>query len=86
MKRKTKYQLPYSPFESYMSNGCESLIFMEDCNDQETLGIINDLKNGKASDIPIVAIKIARTVISPYLITLYNRCFASGIFSQKSLK
>ena len=55
---------------------------MEDCNEQEILGIINDLQNGKASDIPIVTIKVARTVISPYLITLYNSCFASGIFPK----
>ena len=55
---------------------------MEDCNKQEILGIINDLKNGKASDIPIVAIKVARTVISPYLTAVYNSCFASGIFPK----
>ena len=55
---------------------------MEDCNEQEILGIINDLQNGKASDIPIVTIKVARTVISPYLTTLYNSCFASGIFPK----
>ena len=72
----------FPPFESYMSNSCESSIFMEDCNEQEILGIINDLQNGKASDIPIVTIKVARTVISPYLTTLYNSCFASGIFPK----
>ena len=55
---------------------------MEDCNEQEILGIINDLQNGKASDIPIVTIKVARTVISPYLTALYNSCFASGIFPK----
>ena len=38
---------------------------MEDCNKQEILGIINDLQNRKAGDIPIVTIKVARTVISP---------------------
>ena len=72
----------FPPFESYMSNSCESSIFMEDCNEQEILGIINDLQNGKASDIPIVTIKIARTVISPYLTRLYNSCFASGLFPK----
>ena len=55
---------------------------MKDCNEQEILGIINDLQNGKASDIPIVTIKIAQTVLSPYLLTLYNSCFASGIFPK----
>ena len=62
----------FPSFESYMSNSCESSIFMEDCNKQEILGIINDLQNGKAGDIPIVTIKVARTVISPYLTTLYS--------------
>ena len=55
---------------------------MEDYNEQEILGIINDLQNGKSSDIPIVAIKVARTVIPPYLTTLYYSCFASGIFPK----
>ena len=73
----------FPPFKSYMSNySCESSIFMEDCNEQEILGIINDLQNGKASDIPIVTIKVARTVISPCLTTLCNSCFASGIFPK----
>ena len=67
---------------TYMSNSCESSIFMEDCNEQEILGIINDLPYRKASDIPIVTIKVARTVISLYLTTLYNSCFASRIFSK----
>ena len=65
-----------------MSNSCESSVFMEDCNEQEILGIINDLQNGKASDILIVVIKVAQTVISPCLTTLYNSCFASGIFPK----
>ena len=55
---------------------------MEDCNEQEILGIINVLQNGKASDILIVVIKVAQTVISPCLTTLYNSCFASGIFPK----
>ena len=41
-----------------------------------------ELQNGKALDIPIVTIKVARTVISPYLTTLYNSCFASEIFPK----
>ena len=44
--------------------------------------MINDLQEGKASDIPIVAIKVAQTVISPYLTTLYSSFFASGIFPK----
>ena len=57
---------------------CTKYILIE----QEILGIIIDLQNGKASDIPIVTSKVARTVISPYLTTLYNSCFASGIFPK----
>ena len=82
---KTYNEIPitsFPPFESYMSNSCESSIFMEDCNEQEILGIINDLPYRKASDIPIVTIKVARTVLSPYLTILYNSCFASGIFPK----
>ena len=72
----------FPTFESYLSNSCESSIFMDDCNEQEILGIINDLQNGKASDIPIVAIKVAHTVLSSYLTTLSNCYFASGIFPK----
>ena len=68
--------------QNYMPNSCESSIFLEYCNEEEILGIINNLQNGIASDIPIVAIKVARTVILPYLTTFYNSCMASGIFSK----
>ena len=39
-----------------------------------------ELQNEKAGDIPIIVIKAARIVISPYLSKLYNIGIASGIF------
>ena len=58
----------------------ELSISLEDCNEEEVSNIILELQNGKASDIPIIVIKAARIVISPYLSKLYNIGIASGIF------
>ena len=63
-----------------MSRSSESSIFLEDCDEAEVSNIILELQNGKASDIPIIVIKAARIVISPYLSKLYNIGIASGIF------
>ena len=70
----------FPSFESYMSRSSESSIFLEDCDEAEVSNIILELQNGKASDIPIIVIKAARIVISPYLSKLYNIGIASGIF------
>ena len=70
----------FPSFESYMSRSSESSIFLEDCDEAEVSNIILELQNVKASDIPIIVIKAARIVISPYLSKLYNIGIASGIF------
>ena len=70
----------FPSFESYMSRSSESSIFLKDCNEEEVSNIILELQNGKVSDIPIIVIKAARIVISPYLSKLYNIGIASGIF------
>ena len=50
------------------------------CDEAEVSNIILEIQNGKASDIPIIVIKAARIVISPYLSKLYNIGIASGLF------
>lgn len=72
----------FPSFESFMSKSCETSIFLEDCDEFEVLSIINELQNGKSSDIPITVVKSACNIISPYLSKLYNEQIASGIFPQ----
>ena len=43
----------FPSFESYMSTSCDTLIFLENCNQSEAELIINELQSGKSSDIPI---------------------------------
>ena len=68
-----------------MSRSSESSIFLEDCDKAEVSNIILELQNGKASDIPIIVIKAARIVISPYLSKLYNIGIASGILKTSKI-
>ena len=70
----------FPPFESYMSQPNKSSIFLEDCTEDEVSAIIQELQSGKASDIPIIAIKAARIIISPHLSKLYNMNIATGTF------
>ena len=70
----------FPSFTSYLSKPCESSIFLEDCDETEISDIILELKNGKSSDIPIIVIKAARLVISPYLSNLYNEYMNLGLF------
>ena len=65
-----------------MSKECDSSIFLEECNESELADIINELQNGKASDIPIILIKTASKVICPYLTKLYNNQISLGFFPK----
>lgn len=67
-------------FESYLSTPCASSIFLEDCTENEIREIISDLKNGKASDIPISVVKFINDTIAPTLTVLYNKCMTEGVF------
>ena len=70
------------PFESYLFPSCQSSIFLEDCTTEEIKAIIHDLKNGKASDIPIAVIKFTNDTIAPTLSALYNKCLSTGVFPE----
>ena len=69
-------------FGDYMSKPCESSLFMEDCDSDEVMEIINELSSHKASDIPILLIKTTSQIISPLLSKLYNKCMAAGTFPK----
>lgn len=68
------------PFEIFLSNQCPSSFFLEDCSEDEVKSIICDMKNGKASDIPICVIKSTSDTIAPTLSELFNNCMNTGIF------
>ena len=53
-------------FTDYLPKSITSSIFLRDCDCNEIIEIIADLKNGKSSDIPIHVIKKSCTVITPY--------------------
>ena len=69
-------------FETFLSPPCPSSIFLEDCTENEVNDIIRDLKNGKASDIPISVVKFTNDTISPLLAVLYNKCMSDGVFPE----
>ena len=45
--------------------------------------IINELTNGKSSDIPIHVIKKASQIISPFLVKFFNECLLEGYFPDE---
>ena len=67
-------------FTDYLPKSITSSIFLRDCDCDEIIEIIADLKNGKSSDIPIHVIKKSCTVITPYLVQYFNKCMQDGYF------
>ncbi|KAL5247879.1 hypothetical protein ACHWQZ_G017150 [Mnemiopsis leidyi] len=71
---------PINSFVQYLSTSVNSSIFLEDTTPLEIVEIITNLKNGKASDIPIIVLKRPAKLLSTILAQLYNNCMQSGIF------
>ena len=74
---------PLPSFHEYLPNSNPSSIYLNYCSPEEVDGIIKELKNGKASDIPIHVIKQSSRVISPVLYVLYNKCMKDGTFPEE---
>ena len=55
-------------------------MFLNDCTQYEVSKIIEQLQNGKSSDIPVSVIKKASDIISPILAIHYNYLMEIGIF------
>ena len=55
-------------------------MFLNDCTQYEVSKIIEQLQNGKSSDIPINVIKKVSGIISPILAVHYNYLMEIGIF------
>ena len=70
-------------FTDYLSKSCMNSIYLHDCTIDEVHCIINDLQNGKASDIPVKLIKESSNVIGPHLVKFFNICMQEGIFPDE---
>ena len=74
--------LPVGSFEQFMSKSVEGSIYLEDTDPDEIVEVVQDFKNGKASDIPIIVIKRTAKLISRPLARLYNSCMQNGTFPE----
>ena len=70
-------------FTDYLPKSITSSIYLKDCDSAEMIETINELKNGKSSDIPIHVIKKSCQVIAPYLVKYFNRCMQEGLFPEE---
>ena len=57
----------FPSFQTYLSKPSTASIYLEDCDADEINSIIGEFENGKSSDILIILIKKAGTIISPIL-------------------
>ncbi|KAL5260472.1 hypothetical protein ACHWQZ_G010568 [Mnemiopsis leidyi] len=71
---------PIPSFTDYLPKSISSSIYLKECDLQEIMDIISELKNGKSSDIPIHVIKKSSTVIAPFLVKYFNKCMQDGYF------
>ena len=70
-------------FTDYLPGSVTSSIYLQDCDCAEIKDIINELKNGKSSDIPIHVIKKSSEVIAPHLVKYFNKCLQEGHFPDE---
>ena len=70
-------------FYDYLPKSCQSSIYLSDCNEYEIKEVIDELKNGKSSDIPIHIIKKSSDIISPHLTLFFNNCMQTGVFPDE---
>ena len=67
-------------FDNFMPPSTPGSMFLNDCTQYEVSKIIEQLQNGKSSDIPINVIKKVSGIISPILAVHYNYLMEIGIF------
>ena len=70
-------------FTDYLPKSESSSIYLRECDYDEIMKIINELTNGKSSDIPIHVIKKASQIISPFLVKFFNECLMDGYFPDE---
>ena len=74
---------PIPDFTSYFSKTCKNSIHLPDCDANEVNEIIKSFASGKASDIPVQALKVTSIIISPFLAHHFNIFMQQGYFPEK---
>ena len=69
-------------FEQFMDKKVTDSIYLSECTDEEIIETINNLKNGKSSDIAIHIIKRCSRIIAPTLCQFMNNFISLGLFPQ----
>ena len=74
---------PVRTFLDYLPKPNMGSIYLHDSTPEEVSKHILELKNGKASDIPVHVIKKSSCIISPILSALFNECMCNGEFPDR---
>ena len=72
--------IPVPHFSTFIGKRVNDSMFFEPCSIEEIKNIINDLDNGKASDISIRVLKNCASILTPHLTIFYNKFIELGIF------
>ena len=71
---------PLPDFRSFLTKHVSRSIVLEDTNSSEIEEIIQGFANGKASDLPVTAVKQCTSILSPVLTLYFNHFMREGIF------
>ena len=79
-------QFPYSNILPHLLQQCDNSFFLHETSVEEVQHLISNLKEGKAlqqSDIPTKFLKMATSVVAPYLVRIYNCCMIEGVYPNE---
>ena len=71
---------PLPDFRSFLSKHVSRSIVLEDTSSSEIEEIIKEFANGKASDLPVTAVKHCAGILGPVLASYFNYFMKEGIF------
>ena len=63
-----------------LTNQSINSFFLRECDTTDIVGIVGELKNGKASDISVTLIKTSIKLLSHHMCGFFNWFLANGIF------
>jgi len=71
---------PLPDFKSFLSRHASRSIVLEDTSSPEIEEIIGGFANGKASDLPVTAVKQCASILAPALASYFNHFMKIGVF------
>ena len=71
---------PLPDFRTFLTKHVSRSIVLEDTNSSEIEEIIQGFANGKASDLPVTAVKQCSRILAPVLTLYFNHFMKEGIF------